>query len=201
MTSCKYQELRDYIEEFIAEGKCPDNDVSYSLVDKLDQIIPLMDTCYVEADKVEKNAKIYYKNVDEITRKTNVVPVIETDNEYGAFLNVAAGFKKNDWLFFDTIYFASETTKTENYMFSNTVTDVLSGGTIYEWVSLGTSAYNALMAICNNNDPIIRFENSDTEEYIDHELTKEEIAALTQLDQIRDLHDEIWDSLREWEDA
>lgn len=200
MYSCKYQELRDYVEEFIAEGQCPDNDVSYNLVAKLDELIPVMENCRVEADNVEKTAKIFYKDVTDITRKINVLPVIEV-HEYGASLDVTVGFIRNDWLFFDMVYFASAMTETEKFSLGSTTTAVLSGGSVYEGDSIGGSAQNALMAICNNDDPVIRFENSDAKEHMDHKLTDKEIEALKQLQYIRDLHDEIWDSLSKWEDA
>lgn len=200
MSTCKYQELKNYIDAFILEGICPENDTSHHLTAKLDEIIPLMEDCYVEVDNIEKITKIFHEGANGITRNTNVFPSVEPSN-YGAFLNISLGFVRNDWLFFDRIYFASDSTETENFSFNDTITDILSGGVIFESVSIGTSAKNALMEICKNSSPVIRFKNSDTEEYIDHKLTSEEIDAILQLGCIRDLHDEIWDCLSEWENA
>ena len=198
MSSCNYQELKDYIDAFILEGQCPGYDVAYHLSAQLGEIIPLMQNCQIKVDNVEKCARIFYKGVTEITRSTNVLPFVET-SDYGASLDITLGFVRSDWLFFDRIYFASDSTETEDFSFSNTITDVLSGGAVYEGDTIGTSAQNALMRICKDSNPIIRFKNSDSEKYIDHELTGEETEALLQLEHIRDLHDEIWDSLSEWE--
>lgn len=200
MYSCKYHELRSYIAAFVAEGNCPQNDIAHILVTKLDELIPFMDDCYVEVDGVEKSTSIIYKDVTEITRQINVLPVVEI-SDFGASLDITLGFIKDEWLFFDRVYFASASTETEYFSLGNTTTDVLSDGSILESSSIGGSAMNALMEICESSSPVIRFANSKTDEYIDHELSPEEIDALLRLKQVRDLHDEIWDSLGIWEDA
>lgn len=200
MLSCNYQELKDFIDEYISSGQCPDYDVVRNIIPKVEEIISLMDGCSTEVDDVDKNAKIFFGNVTDISRETNVVPFVET-SKYGASLNIDLGFMGSDWIFFDKISFASSSTETETFGFRETVTEVIDGGQILEKASAGSNSQKALFDICEKDGAVIRFKNTDTEEYVDHALTADEAAACFRLQCIRDLHDEIWDSLSEWEDA
>ena len=109
------------------------------------------------------------------------------------------GFQKNDWLFFDTITaVAGEAKNSCTYKSDEVNSDVLSGGKISE--SIYTSGFNLVFAEANEqNEGIIRFENSSTKEVIDHEITEDELNAIETLEQIKALHDKLFYAAKSWE--
>ena len=178
--SHKYTELRDYVQQYIDDCPPLETDNAYEILSIIEYYSPTLDNCIMQYDEFDEDYTISYRNAEKITRSVNVVPTVcESD------LTVHVGFIASDWLFFDKLYikFSSDHTESHSYESYDIERDVLSGGNIREYVTLYVGEYD-LEDYETAEKITIRFENSETGEVIDHQMTdaeKDGVVALLKL--------------------
>lgn len=200
---CDYNGLVNYIENFEASKTVLDNDIELikSLKEKAAALKKLSENCVIEKDTVEKNAQIYYGGASEIGTEVNFVPFMETDSN-AAIVTYRVGFRRSNWIFFDTIYIASDGTETKSYAFDyDCFVHDSEGSGVCEYIDIKTEVKEDIVNAIDKPNSTIRFENSDEDKYIDHSFTEAEKLALPRIEQINILHNELVSIVLDWENA
>jgi hypothetical protein len=170
----KYEDLLLSVDKYI-ENNIPDkSDNAYNIKELIQPAIKALKGCVIKHDSFEDSYSIFYKGIESISKDINIVPSME--NGYSSY---RVGFKKSNWLFFNKISIKTSTGEfiEKNFNSFDMQRDVLSGGTVLEYIDLGFHD-NELTMILNSDSITIRFINTDNEKHYDHKLSGKELAAL-----------------------
>lgn len=188
-------ELLEYVNAYIDENGPQKSDSAYKILDILgDEIVNICEKCTISYDSFEETYTAYYSGVEEISTSVCIVP-----RTSGSDYRVFAGFQKDDWLFFDRISIKlseSDDTLRQSFDSWDVETDVINGG-IEEYALLDIGEDDAEL-FGTSQDVIIRFENSETDETFDHELSESERMAVYGLYEIRDAYVDLSNLLYRW---
>lgn len=197
LQECKYSDLYSYLSKAVSVADLDPDDIVFDIMDKTEKLSELAKKCDVETDKVEGTTSIFYSGLKDITPKANIIPSLQTNSYLGISIEYKIGFRKNDWLFFDTVTIVDgHGNKNEKHFGRLDVnTDIISGSTIQE----STYIYDlgSDITIDHESDITIRFKNADSREYIDHEFTDMEISAIETLSEIKGLHSSVFLKLKD----
>lgn len=158
----------------------------------IDIIQELLEHCTISYDSIDKNATVFYKGIEEVTNKINVIPYVKDGKA-----TIRFGFIADDWIFFDRITIAADGMENIDNYYKKTVTDVLNGGKIIEYVdsSLSNAEY---VQIQNKTNYIVRFRNKEDGKFLDHSLTPKEVSALMTISTIGQKIEEIYWTCYRW---
>lgn len=186
LQSCQYSDLHEYISELTVDGYLQKDESSSELLGWLEQLEDIRKKCEVITDSFTGKTSIYYSGVRDISDQINVVPIVQI-TDYGASMEYELGFRKSGWLFFDTISVTSHNKKTEAKSFNSfdINRDAISGNIVQESVF---SVFPSVEKFIDDENVMIRFENTDKRENIDHQLTDVEVSAISTLAELRNLH-------------
>lgn len=171
--SYQYSALYDYVSAYIEETAPDDNDSAYYILDLIEPLLPYEEIWSVSHDDFDDSYSISFSGADEISSSQSVEV-----NVNGTMLDIAVGFVKSDWLFFDEVSISIDGDVTNYYFKSYDVErDVISGGKIKEYVFCDFDS-DVLTQLKSVERVVLRFTNSDTGENYDHTLSQDEINAL-----------------------
>lgn len=196
LQECRYTDLYNHLTDAVTVSDPDPDDIVFDIIDKTERLSELAKKCDVETDKIEGTTSIFYSGLTDITSKSNVIPSLETTSFLGISSEYKIGFRKNDWLFFDTVTIVDGHSNKNEQRFNrlDVNTDIISGSTIQE--STYIYDFGTDIKIDHEGDITIRFKNSDTRDYIDHVFTDTEISAIETLSEIKDLHSSIFLKLK-----
>lgn len=171
--SYQYSALYDYVSAYIEETAPDDNDSAYYILDLIEPLLPYEEIWSVSHDDFDDSYSISFSGADEISSSQSVEV-----NVNGTMLDIAVGFVKSDWLFFDGVSISIDGDVTNYYFKSYDVErDVISGGKIKEYVFCDFDS-DVLTQLKSAERVVLRFTNSDTSENYDRTLSQDEINAL-----------------------
>lgn len=171
--SYQYSALYDYVSAYIEETAPDDNDSAYYILDLIEPLLPYEEIWSVSHDDFDDSYSISFSGADEISNSQSVEV-----NVNGTMLDIAVGFVKSDWLFFDEVSISIDGDVTNYYFKSYDVErDVISGGKIKEYVFCDFDS-DVLTQLKSAERVVLRFTNSDTSENYDRTLSQDEINAL-----------------------
>ncbi len=143
-------------------------------------------------DNVEQRSYVYYPGVEEINSNTHFISYIDEKEPKAEF-----GFEASDWLFFDQIIISSsddDPIKIDiDYFDVNR--DILSGAGIMEKTKPRLLSNIDLIPFIDSKEIIIRFKSTETEDYLDFEITSEEIQAYEMAILLRETFKDLSDSV------
>lgn len=183
----RFKDLSLYIEKFINTNKPNENDFSYSLLSLLsdEDKKEIIENLFVDEDKIEFKNKLYYKNKNNISENTLVVPYI---NDSG-FLVLDSGFIKNDWLFANKVIFTINDKENVEVSDTSPIRNVLDNGMIEEIITGGYQTDSFAEKFNNATEINIRFKGKD--EDFDSELSFEEVESIRSLSKINGLKNKL----------
>lgn len=187
LTTCQYSELSEYLLGLLENEDLAESALLTDILSDCSSLEELSPKCDIQIDSIEKETTVYYKGLTEIGRTICVVPYASATSKYSTSPNYQLGFIKSGWLFFDEVIVTSDNvdSKSMSCNYYDTIHDVLSGGTISEYVYSG---YLNIAPFAADSNPVIRFKNSDTKETYDHQLTDLEIEAIATISEFAKLH-------------
>ena len=177
--SIKVRELYNYVYSYIAIVNPDESDSAYQIMNMLDEAKDAIEAMDEQIDSFDGSRSFTLCGVDEISEKYSVVPYY-TESEW---LMVRVGFIAEDWVFFDKIAFSVDGEVVRSCVNSKndkTYRDVIKGGHVREYDRHAADflSKDEVVKIKNGDKVIVRFSNTDTKKYFDHELLPEEKDAL-----------------------
>lgn len=179
--SYQYAELQSYVQQYIDACPPKETDNAYAILSLIEEHISALGNCVISYDSFEEEYTVKYRNAEEISNNVNFVSTVS-----GSHYEAQVGFIAYDWLFFDHIYikFSSEEIES-NYISGSTINrEVLNGGIIQEYATFFVD-YDEIEKYETAETIVIRFENSETGEAIDHILTEAERNGIVTLVKLR----------------
>lgn len=169
-----YSELKEYVQAYIDQNEVTKDDVAYTILEYIDSVIAFESKWNVTFDEFDSKYVLFFDGATEITGSNSVKVSLSGTN-----LDIKIGFRKNGWLFFDSVALNidGERAYSASIKSSNRTENVISGNMIEEYCSC--SFYdNVLESIGKAETVILRFSNKKSDENYDHTLSPSEKDAL-----------------------
>lgn len=170
--SYRYSELLEYINEYISAASPTPIDSAYKIIDCVQPIVEYENQWNVECDDFDGTYILTFSGLADISQSNAVAVSLEESG-----LTIKIGFRKNGWLFFDSIALSIDKEVVYRASVSNTTRNVISGSVIEEYCYC--DFYDSVIEQLHSADTaILRFSNSDSKDYYDHTLSQAEKDAM-----------------------
>lgn len=193
-TSYQYQELEEYVNQYIDNYSPEDHDNAFRIRAIINSLTEIVNNCDIQYDEFDEKYTVYFDGADTISLSTNIVPTVcET-----SFI-ARVGFFRNNWLFFDKLsikFLNSDEIETHHFDSWDIERNIVQGG-IEEYTTISIDD-KKLEKYENSDSVVLRFENTDTGEVIDHVLTDEELNGIIGAIKLRIAYVDLSNMLYRW---
>ena len=187
--SGQYDVLYNEVTKYIAENNPPDYDNAYYLLEYLTPIMEQWNELVIQYDDFEEKGRIYYKNVEEISETTHIVPYVAT-NKKG--VEVEIGCIGSDWIFFDKVEISGSPDNVKIYNSKSGDREVLDDARVYEWISTDLREEEC-EHIQKSDERTIRFKNTSNGKYVDYTISEDEVLSISILQSLNEMPRKIED--------
>ncbi len=172
--SYRYSELKKLVQTYIDANEVTNDDVAYTILEYIDSVIPFESEWNISFDEFDSKYVLTFNGASEISSNNSVSVSLN-----GTDLEIKIGFRKNGWLFFDSIALSvdGKSAYSASVKSYNRTDNVISGHTIEEYCLCGF--YDSVLESVGKAETVIlRFSNEKSGEKYDHTLSQIEKDAL-----------------------